>query len=134
MDLLEAIKYLKNGKRIRKKDWPYSRYIALNKDGKICDENGEETNISLNDFETLEGEWALQLNKNDLVCIDCMRFRIVRYCKTRNYCGDGSCKLEGYCFKNEYHPSQNLCLNWKLSKIESAYALIKDMFVDNEED
>lgn len=46
MNLIEALTALKEGKRIKKKTWDYTKYVYLDKDGLIKDDNNDEYNAT----------------------------------------------------------------------------------------
>lgn len=50
MLIVEAIKKLEEGCKIRKKSWSPNRYVVVNDEGFLADETGEETILNINDM------------------------------------------------------------------------------------
>ena len=59
MVLMEALKALSEGKKIRRNTWEEQEYIRLNKDGKLIDELGSPVEIFFDSNEINEDSWKL---------------------------------------------------------------------------
>ena len=59
MVLMEALKALSEGKKIRRNTWEEQEYIRLNKDGKLIDELGDPVEIFFDSNEIKEDSWKL---------------------------------------------------------------------------
>nr|DAF79982.1 MAG TPA: Protein of unknown function (DUF2829) [Caudoviricetes sp.] len=57
MILMEAIKALSEGKKIRRKTWQPQEYIRLNKDGQLIDELGGPVEIFFDSDDIKEDNW-----------------------------------------------------------------------------
>ena len=59
MVLMEAMKALSEGKKIRRNTWDEQEYIRLNKDGQLIDELGEPVEIFFDSDDMKEDNWKL---------------------------------------------------------------------------
>lgn len=59
MVLMEALKALSEGKKIRRNTWDEAEYIRLNKDGQLIDELGGPVEIFFDSDDIKEDNWKL---------------------------------------------------------------------------
>ena len=59
MVLMEALKALSEGKKIRRNTWDEQEYIRLNQDGQLIDELGDPVEIFFDSNEIKEDSWKL---------------------------------------------------------------------------
>ena len=59
MVLMEAMKALSEGKKIRRNSWDEQEYIRLNNDGKLIDELGDQVEIFFDSDDMKEDNWKL---------------------------------------------------------------------------
>ena len=59
MVLMEAMKALSEGKKIRRNTWDEQEYIRLNKDGQLIDELGDPVEIFFDSDDMKEDNWKL---------------------------------------------------------------------------
>ena len=59
MVLMEALKALSEGKKIRRNTWDEAEYIRLNKDGQVIDELGGPVEIFFDSDDIKEDNWRL---------------------------------------------------------------------------
>lgn len=59
MVLMEAMKALSEGKKIRRNSWDEQEYIRLNKDGQLIDELGDPVEIFFDSDDMKEDNWKL---------------------------------------------------------------------------
>lgn len=59
MVLIEALKALSEGKKIRRNTWDEQEYIRLNKDGQLIDELGSPMEIFFDSDDLKEDNWKL---------------------------------------------------------------------------
>ena len=59
MVLMEALKALSEGKKIRRNTWDEQEYIRLNKDGQLIDELGDPVEIFFDSDDMKEDNWKL---------------------------------------------------------------------------
>lgn len=59
MTLEEAIKALKEGKKIKRKKWDVIKYVQLDKDGKLRDDRGCETTFILRSNSIVGDNWEI---------------------------------------------------------------------------
>lgn len=65
MNLIEALKLLNEGKKVRRKDWELSRYICLNKDKNIVNQSGCRVLFTV-DFDDIKNEHWEEYNEDIL--------------------------------------------------------------------
>lgn len=71
MNVLEALQALKDGKKIRKKDWLYAGYyIQLNEHNQIIDLHGDVKQIYT---DSLNDEWELYDDAKHFDCFEAMK-------------------------------------------------------------
>ena len=63
MNFMEAVKAMKEGKKVRIKDWD-QEFIYLHESGKVLDETGEFLDFDIIEFESTDWEVV----KKDVVC------------------------------------------------------------------
>lgn len=124
MKLFDACKSLKNGKKLRKRDWKEDSYIYM-KYGCLYNNDGEEETIYIDSSDDIElDEWELYVPDEELV-LKGKLYYIKKYCnyfKHELNNGCGNCNLLLKCpLKSEI----NFTESGDIKNINSSYEIIK---------
>ena len=127
MKLFDACKSLKNGKKLRKRDWKEDSYIYM-KYGCLYNNDGEEETIYIDSYDDVElDEWELYVPDEELV-LKGKLYDIRKYCnyfkhKLNNGCGNCSlllkCPLKREINFTEPEDIKNINSNYEVIKGEN---------------